>query len=219
MDHFIELRRRINDKLEGIDAPHRHVQINEFPWLYGALGSVPAGVMFICENPSAGGVLRAHVDTVDGGPPDIEAQWWGGTMNPAAKRFRAALCQLGLKDTPPTVKGGWHCYITNVIKEMNVVSDHRKLTGRDYREMARIWAPVLDWELEQVRPQHVFAVGQRAFDRVTWLIKQRLIRPIQPQLVNHYSGYATDGAIISGIVTVVRSVVGGHGRADGNDVA
>lgn len=207
MDHFSELRRRINHKLEEIHAPHRDEQINKFSWLYGALGAVPADVMFICENPSADGVSRASVDTVDGGAPDIEAQWWGGRKNPAAKRFRVALHELGLKITPPNVKGGWRCYITNVIKEMNVVGDHRKFLGSDYREMARTWAPILSWELEQVRPKHIFAVGNRAFDRLGWLAKQRLIPPIRPMLVNHYSGYATDQAIIDGFIEVVGPVI------------
>jgi hypothetical protein len=208
MHHFEELRRRINVRLEEIAAPHREAQILEYPWLFGALGQVPSDIMFICENPSAGGVRSASVDTVDGGPPDIEAQWWGGRKNPAAKRFRVALHQLGLKQTPPSVKGGWRCYITNVIKEMNVVGDHRELATSDYNRMAEEWAPILKWELKQVRPKHVFAVGGRAFDRVRKLVSRRLIPPIQPQLVNHYSSYATDEDVIAGFVRVISPVIG-----------
>lgn len=207
MNHFEELRRRINERLEVIRSPHRHAQIQEYSWLYGALGEVPSDVMFICENPSAGGVQRASVDTVDGGEPDIEAQWWGGRNNPAARRFRVAIHQLGLKVTPPDVKGGWRCYITNVIKEMNVVTDHRKLSTSDYRSMARVWAPILDWELSQVQPKHVFAVGNRALDRLKWLVSERLIPHIRPKLVPHYSGYATDLSIINGIADVVSSAI------------
>lgn len=208
LNHFDELRKRINQRLEDLKAPHRREQIETYPWLYGALGRVPSEVMFVCENPSAGGVSRAAVDTVDGGPPDIEAQWWGGRKNPAAKRFRVALYQLGLKTTPPDVKGGWQCYITNVIKEMNVVSDHRTFSTADYSRMAAAWAPVLSWEIEQVRPKLVFAVGNRALDRLKWLEAQKLIPRVRPRLVNHYSGYATDDAIISGFIDVVGPLLG-----------
>lgn len=213
MNHFEELRHRINAQLEEIQAPHRRDQIERFPWLYGALGAVPSDVMFICENPSAGGVSRAHVDTVDYGPPDIEAQWWGGRNNPAATRFRVALCELGLKSSPPDKKGGWRCYITNVIKEMNIVSDHQTLSSADYNEMAKQWASILVWEIEQVRPVHVFAVGKRALDRVNWLMSRNLIPPVRPQLVNHYSGRKTDEAIIRGFVDVVGPLIGQAGTA------
>jgi hypothetical protein len=205
MKHFVELRNRINAKLEEIHAPHREAQITEYEWLHGALGEVPSDVMFICENPSAAGVARAQIDTVDGGAPDIEAQWWGGRKNPAAKRFRVALHRLGLKTSPPTMKGGWRCYITNVIKEMNVVGDHRKLRSADYREMARTWAPILQWEINQVRPAYVFTVGHRAHDRIRSLVRERAIQLPEPKLVNHYSSYATDEAVIDGIVQVVRT--------------
>ena len=140
MQYFDELRLRIHRNLEEIRAPHRRAQILDHPWLYVALGEVPSEVMFICENPSLTGVQQAHVDTVDGRAPDIEAQWWGGANNPAAKRVRVALHRLGLKRTPPTLKGGWRCYITNVIKEMNVAGDHKKSSKTDHRNMARLGA-------------------------------------------------------------------------------
>jgi hypothetical protein len=203
MQHFDELRRRINKRLEEIRAPHRRAQILEYPWLYGALGEVPSEVMFVCENPSIAGVKRAHIDTVDRGEPDIEAQWWGGAMNPAAKRFRVAIHRLGLKATPPAVKGGWRCYITNVIKEMNVAGDHQKSSTTDHRDMAQVWAPILTWELSQVQPKHVFCVGRRAHGFVTWLVSQRLIPRIRPVVVNHYSARSGDARIIAGIVDVV----------------
>lgn len=221
MNHFDELRDRINEKLEEIQAPHRTAQINDYAWLYGALGEVPSEVMFICENPSAAGVARAQVDTVDGNAPDIEAQWWGGRKNPAAKRFRVALHRLGLKVSPPAAKGGWRCYITNVIKEMNVVGDHRKLQTADYRQMARTWAPILQWEIDQVRPVHVFTLGQRAHDRVSSLRREQMVQMPQPKLVNHYSSYKTDEAVIEGIMSVVKAQLadpnGGSTRDVGSD--
>lgn len=204
MAHFEELRRKINTCLEEIQAPHRRDQIEEYPWLYGALGEVPSEVMFICENPSVTGVRGAHVGTVDGGPPDMEAQWWGGARNPAARRFRVALRRLELKTSPPDSKGGWRCYITNVIKEMNVAKDHAKSSRTVHRQMARVWAPILAWELNQVTPKKIFCVGNRARDLVNRLVLERLIPGIEPRFVNHYSGRSTDESIIAGIVNVVR---------------
>ena len=164
--------------------------------------------MFICENPSLAGVANAHVATVDGRAPDIEAQWWGGPRNPAATRFRVALHRLGLKTTHPSVKGGWLCYITNVIKEMNVAGDNRQLSPADRRTMARQWAPILAWEIEQVSPRHVFCVGNAALDHVKRLADDRMIPRVRPVLVNHYSGRTGDRAIIDGIVGPVSLALG-----------
>jgi hypothetical protein len=208
IEHFEELRQRINVRLDEIQAPHRAVQIRSYPWLYGALGEVPSDAMFICENPSLAGVVRAHVETVDGHTPDIEAQWWGGSKNPAAKRFRVALHRLGLKTTPSAAKGGWRCYITNVIKEMNVAGDNDELPPAERRQMALTWAPVLAWEIDQVKPRHVFCVGNRAFDHVKRLVAARQIPKVSPIFVNHYSGRAGDAAIIDGIVRPVARALG-----------
>jgi hypothetical protein len=205
--HFEELRSKINARLEEIDAPHRHAQIVRFPWLYGALGEVPSDVMFICENPSLAGVSRAHVDTVDGGPPDIEAQWWGGATNPAAKRFRVALHRLGLKTSPPSAKGGWRCYITNVIKEMNVAGAHASATS-DHRTMAQRWAQILAWELAEVRPKHVFTVGTSAHALVRGLVTEGLIPRISPSVVTHFSARTGDAAIIQDMIDVVSRMTG-----------
>ena len=84
LNYFTTLRGMINKRLLDLSKKrminHQDIQlqINKFKWLYGALGKVPSTVMFICENPSITGVERAHLNTIDGGPPDIEAQWWGG---------------------------------------------------------------------------------------------------------------------------------------------
>lgn len=101
MPYFEDLRDRINQRLVDLQTPHRNHQIHHYSWLYGALGAVPSDVMFICENPSIAGLRQAHIDTIDGLTPDIEAQWWGGHKNPAAKRFRSILSLTGLKTNRP----------------------------------------------------------------------------------------------------------------------
>jgi hypothetical protein len=138
MTHFEELRARINRRLREIGAPNADLQIEQYPWLYGALGEAPSAVMFICENPSLTGVSKAHVDTIDGRLPDIEAQWWGGHNDPAAKRFRPVLRRMGLKTTHSAARGGWKCYITNVVKEANLAgAEQDAQTPRERMEQAR----------------------------------------------------------------------------------
>jgi len=107
MQYFESLKQKIDQRLNEL-AKSRKIsrrdaksQIKDYPWLYGALGKVPADVMFICENPSLAGIRKAQIDTIDGGPPDIETQWWGGSHDNAACRFRVALYKLNLKKTPP----------------------------------------------------------------------------------------------------------------------
>lgn len=205
MGYFAQLRDMINTRLEDLATPRRFEQMNEFPWLYGALGEVPSDVMFIFGNPNVGGVERAQRDSVDGGPPNIESQWWGGATNFGATRFRVALNRLGLKTSPPNFKGGWRCYITNVIKEMNVVSEDRRIARK--RTHARAWAPVLRWEIEHVRPRHVFCSGGEVFGLVSLLIKERRIPDVRPIQIVDYSARATNESVIEGIVGVVDAAI------------
>jgi hypothetical protein len=207
MAHFTELRSRINRRLDELSTVHAETQKVQYPWLYGALGAVPASAMLICENPSLTGVSRAHVATVDGLPPDIEAQWWGGPRNPAATRLRVALHRLGLKSTPPAQKGGWRCYITNVVKEANVAGDQRKLTRAERDGQAVEWADILRWELECVQPEHVFAVGGEAHRLLRFLQRQGLTprRPIHP--VRHYSARGSHAATLAAIEAGIGEVL------------
>jgi hypothetical protein len=205
LSHFEELRRRVNGRLRELGTANAELQITHYPWLYGALGAVPSDVMFVCENPSLSGVARAHVQTIDGNQPDIEAQWWGGPRNAAAVRFRVALHELGLKTTPPSARGGWNCYITNVVKEANIVKDQRKLDVRERRAQAVHWADLLSWELTQVRPRYVFAVGGQAAMALRHLRKHRLIPNVPVSPICHYSARASHQ-------TVIDEMAGGVGR-------
>jgi uracil-DNA glycosylase len=208
--HFAELRSRISTRLEEIQAPHREEQIEKYPWLCGALGAVPSDVMFICENPSLAGVRQGHVQTPDGGPPDFEAQWWGGARNPAAKRFRRVLCELGLKEGRPSAKGGWRCYITNAIKEANVAGDQATTSSARRIAQARAWADILRWEVDVVGPVHVFAVGQRAEEVVLGLQSEGLLPQFGVHRVCHYSDRGrgrTDAAVVADIMAGIRRVL------------
>lgn len=192
--HFQELRKRINIRLLNhfcclSDEEQKIVidQICEYPWLYGALGKVPSNEMFIAENPSITGIRHANVDTVDGEPPDIEAQWWGGKNNKAAKVFRQVLCDLKLKSSSPNTKGGWNCYITNVIKRANYAKENEKVADSYRLILAEIWAPTLEWEIKQVQPRILYCLGRRTEKVVKYLQKNGLIPNLPAHYVIHYS--------------------------------
>ena len=209
MQHFEKLREKISFRLRELQTPHRDLQICDYSWLYGALGSVPSDVMFVCENPNITAIKRAHGDTIDGGAPDIEAQWWGGRKNPAAKRFRPVLCELGLKSNRADARGGWNCYITNVVKEANVAGiDQRKKTRRELYEQASDWADILTWELEQVQPNHVFCVGGSAYKAVTRLQRNGLLPAFEPHCMGHYSARGCDAGVLERMRSPLRKVLG-----------
>ena len=185
-DHFEKLRLRINKRLGEVEAPYAREQIDRYPWLYGALGGASAEVAFVCENPSMAGVRKAKPPL--GGPCDFDTQWTGDPAFRRDKRFRTVLCDLGLKDGGIWERGGWNCYITNVIKAMDVVRDFNQRSAKAKAELARQWADILCWELSQVDPKVVFCVGRKSERVVSFLQKEGLIRYEGPlHYVLHYS--------------------------------
>ena len=189
--HFEELRKRINEQLSKIDSSDAKEQITQYPWLYGALGNPCSDVVFVCENPSRTGVRWANHSKTDS---PIEKQWQGHR----AMRFRRALCNLKLKDPNAGDEGGWHCYITNVVKEMNLVSNHQKANKSTKCEMVRRWADVLNWELSRTRPEIVFCVGRKAEVAMKLLNDECRISYQGPfHYVPHYSIRRSDSEVES----------------------
>ncbi len=195
LHHFAALRRRISPQLAHSRSAYARHQIRDHPWLYGALGAVPADVMFICENPSVRGVRQAHQQPVGGRKPDLESQWWGGPRDYAARRFRRVLCELGLKTTPPGARGGWKCYITNLVKEANVVRDQNALSSGYKKRQAEAWAPTLTWELVRVRPRYIFCVGAKTARLMRWLQQEKLLPHFDFHQIWHYSSRGSDAMV------------------------
>ena len=200
MRHFETLRQRINSQLRELGlctGQTRH------QWLYGALGAVPSDVMFICENPSKGGVEGAdEVASRNGRQPDIEDQWRGsGPGDPATRIFRPVLCELGLKLTRPADRGGWQCYITNVIKEMAVAKNWGELSlARVKYPKAIEWADILEWELQQIRPSWIFCVGDNAHDLVGRLQRSSRLPSLQGQHLHHITHYSARKSDVKGLM-------------------
>ncbi|MCE2398467.1 MAG: uracil-DNA glycosylase family protein [Gemmatimonadetes bacterium] len=190
--HFLELRDKIHDKLRALRPPCWEEQIERYPWLYGALGNPSADVMFICENPSLT-ALRKIRESPWGGPPDIDTQWTGDPARRPDKRFRNVLRDLGLKDGEIWQPGGWHCYITNVIKQAAFVGDWKKAPQSAKQRTAREWSGVLQWELDEVKPSAVFCVGRSAEGMVKWLQSNAELRiPGPAHYILHYSARRGD---------------------------
>ena len=107
-------------------------------WLTGALGDPFAGIWFAAENPSRTQIER--VSNPDGGTPTNEAQWWASRGD---KLFREMLVKHGFKSGSIDSPGGWHCYVTNVIKEADYTKNWREKSQQARNGAAEIWASVL----------------------------------------------------------------------------
>lgn len=190
--HFRDLREKIHDRLRILQPPRWEEQIAEYPWLYGALGDPHADVMFVCENPSLS-ALRSVAESPAGGPPDFDTQWTGNPANRRDRRFRKVLCDLGLKDGGIWEPGGWHCYITNVIKQAAIVGGWRKVPQLEKRRAARQWSDILQMEFDVVQPDNVFCVGGKAHEMVKWLQRNAAL-DVSGTIhgIWHYSAYRGD---------------------------
>ncbi len=126
-----------------------------YHWLKGYLGDVSSGVMFLAENPSLRGIKKASKDRI---LQDPEKQW---SVSPGDRIFRNALFEAAFKDGSPISPGGWHCYITNIIKLVDVASKWNARTDDDRWQIAKAFAPVLQKELELVEPDVIVVMGER----------------------------------------------------------
>jgi uracil-DNA glycosylase len=178
-EHRAELLKHIDQVFASNPSLHNHRRT--FPWLTGALGDPEAGVWFVGENPSLGQVER--VTDPNGGRPTEEAQWWASRGD---RLFRELLQKHGFKSSPPDVHGGWRCYITNAIKEADYAQNWRGSPTDRRREAARVWAPVLEWQLEQSRPHLVVALGKTVHSLLLQLSKIGVRFP-RIEMVQHYT--------------------------------
>lgn len=145
--------------------------------------------MFICENPSLAGLRKAEPPL--GGPCGFDTQWTGDPAFRWDKRFRTVLCDLGLKDGGIWERGGWHCYITNVIKQTDFVrdwNDPSKVSSAAKWRAARKWSRILQWELDVVCPKIVFCVGRAAEGFVRRLVREGRfdLRGVPARYIRHY---------------------------------
>jgi hypothetical protein len=110
-------------------------------------------------------------------------KWWASKGD---RLFRDLLYKYGFKETPPPEPGGWRCYITNVIKE----PDYSKLwrnKSQALRNAAAVrWAPLLQWEIDQGRPNLVVALGNTV-RRILAYLDGSFVELPRVETVAHYS--------------------------------
>lgn len=194
--HFDTLLKRIRETM----PLHARKEYDGYPWLYGAIGDPSADIMFICQNPPPGGVKMAHTKYRHRG---IEAQWRGKKP----ERFRRALRETGYLRNDQ-----WHCYVTNVIKELVPPNEWKKYSTFRKRRIAHRWREVLQWEICKVQPRIVICVGKESHERVRCLVTDGLVdlgacRP--PCRMLHYSARPRKGETAE---TVVARMVDGIRR-------
>ncbi len=175
-----ELITRIGSTFQSHPSLYDHQK--EFPWLTGALGDPDSGIWFIAENPSLTQVER--VLNPDGNAPTEEAQWWASRGD---KLFRDMLVTHGFKSGTIDSPDGWHCYITNVIKEADYSSRWHEKSQEMRNQAAEIWVPVLAWELATSKPRMVVILGGAADQLLNHLVSVRKIRLPEKMNIHHYS--------------------------------
>ena len=154
----------------------------EHPWLTGALGDPFSGIWFIAENPSL--TLLERATDPGGGPPTPEAQWYASRGD---KLFRDMLVKYGFKSGDRDSHGGWHCYITNVIKEADYASRWNTKTKTERNRIVEIWYSVLRWELENSKPRLVVIMGRRVEDLLNYLQRSKKLGLPKTTLIQNYA--------------------------------
>ncbi|MBI3859506.1 MAG: uracil-DNA glycosylase family protein [Thaumarchaeota archaeon] len=125
----------------------------KYPWCPGYLGDMTSGLIFLAENPSLQGLRKVSKNEA---LQDPELQWW---VSRGDKVFRSALAKAGFKDGRPDERGGWHCYITNFVKMAEQPSRWNSKTEEERFEIVRAFAPVLQTEINIVKPRMIAVMG------------------------------------------------------------
>jgi len=156
--------------------------LKDYPWLVGYLGKRRSPVWFVAENPSLRGVVRIHSRS---SVSSKNLQW---NAHAGDWLFREALVKAGLKKGNPRDHRGWECYITDVIKEPEVVKERneKKRDPSYWRTQACQWLPVFLEELRLGRPRVLVAVGNPALKILKYWAEQGVLLPRIEQ-IPHYS--------------------------------
>ncbi len=158
--------------------------LNDFPWLTSCLGDVNSPVWFVAENPSLNAVKE--VDSRYSEKTE-NLQWDYGADE--CKLFRDAIAEANLKSGNPALNEGWKCYMTNVIKEPEVVGERNRKKSSDsqyWKSQSEIWMPVLQSQIDFGKPKVLIAVGGQA-DRILKYMESLGLQVPATEKIQHYS--------------------------------
>ena len=113
-----------------------------------------------------------------------EAQW---SVSPGDRLFRDMLVKYGFKDASWDSPGGWHCYITDVIKETDYAERWRTKSPDALRNAGETWWPVFKWEFENSKPRFVVTMGGKARDVLKHLSNAYGLTLPHTEHIVHYS--------------------------------
>lgn len=154
----------------------------DYPWLVGYIGYPSASIWFIGENPSLRGVKVVDKRSLT---RTENLQW---NSHDGDRLLREAITEAGLKSGPPEAEGGWRCYITNAIKEPEIVAirNEKKRDSQYWKVQAERWFPVLQRQIDSGNPKVLVALGGQAFKIISYMRKLGLQYP-RLEKINHYS--------------------------------
>jgi hypothetical protein len=154
---------------------------DNYPWLTGYIGDIHSPIWFIAENPSLSQVFKQSRKTI----LNNNLQW---NASPGDQLLREAITEAGLKTGIATNDEGWKCYITNVIKEPDIVTERnqKKREPDFWKEQAIIWQPVLQKQIAEGSPRIIILLGGQAEKIYKYMIQNGLRGPRYVK-IHHYS--------------------------------
>jgi hypothetical protein len=161
---------------------HLENWLEEYPWLIGFIGNPARPIWFIGENPSLRGVIAVHRRSQT---TSENLQW---NSHDGDRLLRESITEAGLKSGDPASDEGWKCYITNAIKEPEIVAirNAQKRDKRYWQEQAKRWLPVLQKQIDSGAPRVLVAFGGQAHKILVHMKSLGLTCP--PVIkINHYS--------------------------------
>jgi len=154
----------------------------EYPWLTGFLGNPKSSIWFIGENPSLKGVINVHKHNL---VRNENLQW---NSHDGDKLLREAITEAGLKKTTTDGNDSWSCYITNAIKEPEIVTERniKKQKASYWRDQAKRWLPTLQMQIDEGNPKVLVLLGGQSEKIINYMIKNGLKAPATEK-IHHYS--------------------------------
>jgi uracil-DNA glycosylase len=154
----------------------------DYPWLTGFIGDENAAIWFIGENPSLTGVKAVDKRSI------IKTENLQWNSHDGDRLLREAITEAGLKSGDPETNQDWNCYITNAIKEPEIVGERneKKRDSQYWKIQAERWLPVLQQQINAGKPKVLVALGGQSYKIINYM-KRIGLRVPKIEKIHHYS--------------------------------